>query len=169
MTNATASPWGSGRTRNHHTAAAYPSPIHPSSTHRFYDRFNAYLAELHKADPAMPANAVELSQKASIKLLTTAEKDAENIGVFVRFRPAFYVAGETEAALHNAIYLLDGFWCHVKERHPDWDLMVTLRPHINVDIDATWDHVQETVFIQAPYRGNMGVATLPHGLFQSIM
>ena len=55
-----------------------------------YDKFNNFL----KTQDGVSQTLVELHKQALIKLVTTEGKDPDNIG-FLRWRSAFYVAGET--------------------------------------------------------------------------
>ena len=111
---------------------------HNSVTQGFYDTFNKFLQGLSRDSPDMPANIVELQQKALIKLVISGGGSDSS---FVRFRPAFYVAGGAEA-LDNMIYLLDDFWVFLRREVRQDIPMITFRPHIGVNIDETWDHLQ---------------------------
>ena len=111
---------------------------HNPVTQGFYDTFNKFLQGLSRDSPDMPANIVELQQKALIKLVISGGGSDSS---FVRFRPAFYVAGGPEA-LDNMIYLLDDFWVFLRREVRQDSPMITFRPHTGVNIDETWDHLQ---------------------------
>ena len=70
----------------------------------------------------------------------TDNSDPDRVGTFVRWRIAFYAAGDV-TALHNLMYLLDGWWTYSFKDKPQRE-NVHLHPHINVDIDATWDNLE---------------------------
>jgi len=102
------------------------------------DNFNEFLAQ-HE-DASIPKTAVELQRHALIKLVSTSADGPDEVGTFVRWRPAFYVAG-SETALNNFCYLLDAFLIWLTKDRPTYD-DVCLHPHGDVDIDATWDHLE---------------------------
>ena len=111
---------------------------HPSRdtiTYNIYDSFNEFLK--NHQDGSMPRSLIELQQKALIKLVVADNKDVDQVG-FQRWRPAFYVAGKGEQELHNLIFLLDDFWTY-KCKGRSENVMISLHPHIGIDIGATWD------------------------------
>jgi len=102
------------------------------------EKWNEFLAQ-HE-DASIPKTAVELQRHALIKLVSTSADDPDEIGTFIRWRPAFYVAG-SETALDNFCYLLDAFLIWLTKDRPTYD-EVYLHPHGDVCIDATWDHLE---------------------------
>ena len=137
------------------------------------DRFNAFLTQ----HPETPDSTVELQRRALIKLgkpsfldrappratllqkqltpVVTDNSDPDRVGTFVRWRIAFYAAGDV-TALHNLMYLLDGWWTYSFKDKPQRE-NVHLHPHINVDIDATWDNLeyQACLFSLSPLRSSL--------------
>ena len=85
----------------------------------------------------------------------TDNSDPDRVGTFVRWRIAFYAAGDV-TALHNLMYLLDGWWTYSFKDKPQRE-NVHLHPHINVDIDATWDNLeyQACLFSLSPLRSSL--------------
>ena len=111
-----------------------------------YEKFNTSLASLDDG----PDNLVELQQKALIKLVTTGGDDPEHVG-FQRWRNAFYVAGGHKA-LVNFLYLIDEFWFEASV-DVGMDVVVSLHPHLEIDINETWDLVlYETYTLHEPAR-----------------
>ena len=72
-----------------------------------YNKFAAFLAE-HE-DDSMPHAVAELHKKAFIRMVVTDARDPDGVGTFVRWRTAFYCAGQTQEALRNCMLLLDVF------------------------------------------------------------
>ncbi len=102
-----------------------------SITVNLHDRFNGFL----KLQDDAPDNLAELQRLALIKLVTATE-DPDDVG-FIRWRNAFYVAGDAKALI-QCIFLLDDFWFHVSGEMGK-DVNVSLHPHIGVNIDECWD------------------------------
>ena len=73
--------------------------------------------------------------------MVTDGNDPDTAGAFVRWRPAFYVAGPGEASLHNLLYLLDEFWGFLMTGKAAYE-SVCLHPHINVDVDDVWENLE---------------------------
>ena len=104
-----------------------------SATVNLHDRFNSFL----KLQDDAPDNLAELQRRALIKLVTTTD-DPDDVG-FVRWRSAFYVAGDAKALL-NCIFLFDDFWFYVSSELGK-DVSVSLRPHVGINIDGCWDYL----------------------------
>ena len=79
-----------------------------SITVGFYESFAKFLQQEESAPDSVNGLA-----EAGIKLIVTDASDPDQVG-FVRWRVAFYVAGDV-AALHNFLYLLDEFFVWVNK------------------------------------------------------
>ena len=79
-----------------------------SITVGFYESFTKFLQQEENAPDSINGLA-----EASIKLIVTNASDPDQVG-FIRWRVAFYVAGDV-AALHNFLYLLDEFFVWVNQ------------------------------------------------------
>ena len=76
-----------------------------SITVGFHESFTKFLQQEEMA----PDSIAELAEQALIKLVITDNTDPDDAG-FVRWRAAFYVAGQSNDDLHNFFYLLDAFF-----------------------------------------------------------
>ena len=79
-----------------------------SITVGFYESFSKFLQQEESAPDSINGLA-----EAGIKLILTDTSDPDDVG-FIRWRAAFYVAGEV-AALHNLLYSLDAFFVWVNQ------------------------------------------------------
>ena len=79
-----------------------------SITVGFYESFTKFLQQEESAPDSINGLA-----EAGIKLILTDTADPDQVG-FIRWRAAFYVAGEV-AALHNLLYSLDAFFVWVNQ------------------------------------------------------
>ena len=79
-----------------------------SITVGFYESFAKFLQQEENAPDSINGLA-----EAGIKLIVTDASDPDQIG-FIRWRVAFYVAGDV-TALHNFLYLLDEFFVWVNQ------------------------------------------------------
>ena len=79
-----------------------------SITVGFYESFAKFLQQAENAPDSLNGLA-----EAGIKLIVTDTSDPDQVG-FIRWRTAFYVAGDV-AALHNFLYLLDEFFVWVNQ------------------------------------------------------
>ena len=83
-----------------------------SITVGFYESFTKFLQQEESAP-----DSINGLVEAGIKLVLTDTSDPDRVG-FIRWRAAFYVAGDV-AALHNLLHLLDEFFVWVnKDRSP---------------------------------------------------
>ena len=83
-----------------------------SITVGFYESFTKFLQQKESAPDSINGLA-----EAGIKLVLADTSDPDRVG-FVRWRAAFYVAGEV-AALHNLLHLLDDFFVWInRDRSP---------------------------------------------------
>ena len=79
-----------------------------SITVGFYESFTKFLQQEESAPDSINGLA-----EAGIKLILTDTSDPDDVG-FIRWRAAFYVAGEL-TALHNLLYSLDAFFVWVNQ------------------------------------------------------
>ena len=79
-----------------------------SITVGFYESFTKFLQQEESAPDSINGLA-----EVGIKLILTDTADPDHVG-FIRWRAAFYVAGEL-AALHNFLYSLDEFFTWVNQ------------------------------------------------------
>ena len=83
-----------------------------SITVGFYESFTKFLQQEESAPDSINGLA-----EAGIKLVLNDTSDPDRVG-FIRWRAAFYVAGEL-AALHNLLHLLDEFFVWInRDRSP---------------------------------------------------
>ena len=80
---------------------------------------------------------MQLQTRAYIKLVTTTD-DPEAVG-FIRWRNAFYAAGDVQALL-NLLLLLGDFWFHVSGELSK-EAYVVLYTHSDINIDGVWDYL----------------------------
>ena len=79
-----------------------------SITVGFYESFSKFLQQEESAPDSINGLA-----EVGIKLIVTDASDPDQVG-FIRWRAAFYVAGELDA-LHNFLYSLDAFFVWVNQ------------------------------------------------------
>ena len=79
-----------------------------SITVGFYESFTKFLQQEESAP-----DSISGLTEAGIKLILTDTSDPDDVG-FIRWRAAFYVAGEL-TALHNLLYSLDAFFVWVNQ------------------------------------------------------
>jgi len=107
----------------------------PSLLFAFVGSFNEYLKVAHEEDTDIPATISELAA-LGITLKITNEEDPDNVGTFVRYRLAFYVAGD-QGSLDNFMALLDGFFCwKQKELAKEKPMDVHIHPHLGIKLNT---------------------------------
>lgn len=100
-----------------------------SICYQLRESFNAFLAEAHEADAAMPASLKQLESTAGVRLVIADRNDPEGVG-FKQWRPAFYC---TDAV--NFLHLFDS-WLSYKNKQMarEEPLEVKVFPHSGVDL-----------------------------------
>ena len=69
-----------------------------------------------------------------------SSNDPDDAG-FVRWRAAFYVAGASNDALHNLLFLLDEFFVWANKGR-EVSVTASLYPYLGVSIDGIWGQLQ---------------------------
>ena len=110
-----------------------------SITVGFYESFTKFLQQEESAPDSINGLA-----EAGIKLILTDTADPDDVG-FIRWRAAFYVAGEL-TALHNLLYSLDAFFVWVNQ---DRSPKVTARSCVFC-FGADLEQFQTTTHIEIP-------------------
>ena len=96
-----------------------------------YESFSKFLQQEEEA----PDTIKELEQQAMIKLVLADSTDPDDVG-FVRWRAAFYVAGD----LINFLFLLDAFFVWINEGREE-RVTIALYPYLDVDILRIGDNL----------------------------
>ena len=127
-----------------------------SITIGFYEVFTKFLQQEDDA----PDTIQELARKGMIKLVLGDTNDPDRVG-FVRWRAAFYIAGDGVEVLHNFLYLLDAFFVFANEGREE-NVTVSLYPYLGVDIAPIWDDIKyPNYLLYDPER------RLPLGIFEA--
>ena len=106
----------------------------PSILFGIVDEFNLLLRKSHAKDENIPSSLADLQQRAGIKLTLTDRSDPHEVG-FIQWRVAFYVAGKSDEALKNFLFLLDDFFQMKRDAMArETPFEVVFHPHQGLDI-----------------------------------
>ena len=108
----------------------------PSITVNILASFNDFLKENARSNAGMPDTVQKLQADAGIKLVMTNQDDPDNVGCFVQYRVAFYVAGEADS-LSNFFMLLDSYFqFKAKQLARATPFEVHIYPFIDIDLSS---------------------------------
>ena len=99
---------------------------------QFKNKFQAFLRAMRASSDALPDNLEDLAAQAGIHLVI-APGDTSKGGVFTPWRVALYVAGD-EAAVRNALLLLDAFWTREVRPANGEPTSIHIYPHTSIDV-----------------------------------
>ena len=131
----------------------------PSICYELYNSFNEFLAHVHEENSEVPSSLSELSREALIRLVISNADDPDNVGTFVRWRVAFYCAGQDEALL-NAFGLLDEFFVW-KERQMAKEKPFEVQVHLHTDVSIAKEGAR-----YSNYQWNEPTKSLPVKIFE---
>ena len=131
----------------------------PSICYDLYNSFNGFLAHVHEENSEVPSTLSELSKEALIRLVITNGDDPDNVGTFVRWRTAFYCAGQVEALI-NAFHLLDEFFVW-KEQQMAKEKPFEVQVHLHTDVSIAKEGTR-----YSNYQWNEPTKSLPVKIFQ---
>ena len=132
----------------------------PSVAFDIVGSFNDFLKSAHADNEEIPPSLTELTRDGGIKLILTNTEDPDNVGCFVQWRVAFYVAG-ADGSLKNFMLLIDDFFKFKEQQmareHP---FEVHVYPHIGITLsedDLEYEH----------YKFNEPAKSLPLKIFEA--
>ena len=144
------------------THDAYPN----SYLREIIGALNDFLAQLHEENNTWPTNVHEMRDSMDAIVTLTGDDDPMSVG-FLKWRVAFYIAGNLEA-LHNFLNMLDDFFVwrqtHPRARETTFagDTIWNIRPHIDIDLaGVVADFTFHTAHCHEP------TANLPLNVFEA--